>query len=161
MEVVTMDWIIAGWQWFDTRSVKWTVGATFSTISSGAIVRMQKHTVFIDGRGDILVANDAWKWLLGLSVRLFPIHAWPTARAKRIWQMLQIFQKLQCLTDTSILIVICPCFIYVLTRNRSNDNPFLAYTRPFHPVYLALLLWWPEALWPCISHITASHDWNL
>ena len=106
-------------------------GATFSTISSGAIVRMQKkNTVFIHGRGIILVANDAQKRLLGLSVRLFPVHARPTARAERTRQMLQIFQKLECLTDPSILTMICKRFIYVLTRNWSNDNPFLVYNRP-------------------------------
>ena len=106
-------------------------GATFSTISSGAIVRMQKkNTVFIHGRENILVANDAKKRLLGLSVRLFPVHARPTARAERTRQMLQIFQKLQCLTDPSILTMICKRFIYVLTRNWSNDNPFLVYNRP-------------------------------
>ena len=45
--------------------------------------------------------------------------------------MLQIFQKLHCLTDKSILTMICKRFMYLLTRNRSNDNPFLAYNWPF------------------------------
>ena len=45
--------------------------------------------------------------------------------------MLQIFQKLQCLTDPSILTMSCKRFIYVLTGNWSNDNPFLVYNRPF------------------------------
>ena len=58
-------------------------------------------------------------------------HAWPTAWAERTLQMLQIFQKLQCLTDPSILTMICKRFIYVLTRNWSNDDPFLVYNRPF------------------------------
>ena len=40
-------------------------------------------------------------------------------------------KKLQYLTDTSILTMICK-HIYQLTRNRSNDNPFLAYNRPFN-----------------------------
>ena len=52
-----------------------------------------------------------------------------TSRKTR--QMLQIFQKLQCLTDPSILTMIYKRFIYVLTRNWSNDNPFLVYNRPF------------------------------
>ena len=60
-----------------------------------------------------------------------PVHARQTARAEEVRQMLQIFQKLQCLTDTSILTMICKRFVYLLTRNRSNDNPFLAYNRPF------------------------------
>ena len=41
------------------------------------------------------------------------------------------YSKWQCLTDTSILTMICTRYIYVLTRNRNNDNPFLAYNRPF------------------------------
>ena len=68
---------------------------------------------------------------MGLSVRLFPVHARPTVRAERTRQMLQIFQKLQYLTDTSTLTMICKRFIYVLTRNWSNDDPFLAYNQPF------------------------------
>ena len=99
-----------------------------------AVVRLsecRKNTVFIHGRGNILVANDALKRLLGLSVRLFPVHARPTARAERTRQMLQILKKLQCLTDPSILTMICKRFIYVLTRNRSNDNQVLVYNRPF------------------------------
>ena len=91
----------------------------------------EKRIVFINRRGNILVANDALKRLLGLSVQLFPVHARPTAQAEGTRQMLQIFQKLQCLTDASILAMICTRFIYVLTSNRSNDNPFLAYNRPF------------------------------
>ena len=39
--------------------------------------------------------------------------------------MLQIFQKLQCLADTSVVTMICTGFICVLTRNRSYDNPFV------------------------------------
>ena len=119
-------------------------GATFSTISSVAIVRMQKKTVFIHGRGYILVANDAKKRLLGLSVRLFPVHARPTARAERTRQMLQIFQKLQCLTDPSILIMICKRFIYVLTRNWSNDNPFLVYNFNISSDRFPCLRAWPQ-----------------
>ena len=103
-------------------------GATFSTISSGAIVRMQKKTQFLFTEEETFwLPMTRSKRLLGLSVRLFPVHARPTARAERTRQMLQIFQKLQCLTDPSILTLICKRFIYVLTRNWSNDNPFLVY----------------------------------
>ena len=109
------------------------MGATFSTISSGAIVRMQKNTLFL------FTEEETFWWPMTRrsdcrgcqSTELFPVHARPTARAEGIRQMLQIFQKLQCLTDTSILAMICTRFIYVLTRNLNNHNPFLAYNRPF------------------------------
>ena len=41
-----------------------------------------------------------------------------------------IKRKLQCLTDISILTMICTRFSCVLTRNRSNGNSF-PYNRPF------------------------------
>ena len=52
----------------------------------------------------------------GLSVRLFLVHARPTVRAKK---------------DTSMPTMIFARFVCVLARNRSNDNPFLAYTWAF------------------------------
>ena len=78
----------------------------------------EKHAVLFMGEKTV--------WLpimLGLSVRLLPVHL---AQAERTWQMLYIFQKL-CLTDTSIPTMIYTHFIFVLTNNPSNDNPFLAY----------------------------------
>ena len=130
VKVVAMDKKLVGWQRFDTRSIKWTVSAKLWFISSGAIVRMQKNTVFIHRRGNILVGNDALKRLLGLLVGLIPVHARPTARAEMTRQILQIFQKLQSLTDTLTLTIIFTRFIYVLTRNRSYDDPSFAYNRP-------------------------------
>ena len=56
--VVAMVNKIVAWQRFESRSAKWTVGAKFWTTSSDEIVRMQKkHTVFMNGRGNIIVAN--------------------------------------------------------------------------------------------------------
>ena len=83
------------------------------------------------GLSTFLVANDAQKLLLGRSVRSFPVHGQPTARADRTRQMLQICQKLQCLANTSILTMIYTRSICVRTRNRSNGNPFLVCNRPF------------------------------
>ena len=126
-------WIkIVGWQRFDTRSVKWTVVQHFQLSTVVRLSESRENTLFLFTEEEtfwlpMTRRSGCWGWL---SVRLFPVHARLTARAKRARQMLQIFKKLQCLTDTSILSMICKRFIDLLNRNRSNDNPFLAYNQP-------------------------------
>ena len=65
--------------------------------------------------------------------------------------MLQIFPKLQCLTDTLILIMISTLLVGLPTINRSNDNSSLACNRPFQLSTFAatatrLLVRYPSAL---------------
>ena len=52
---------VYGQQWFETISVKWTLGAKFWTISSGAIVRMQKNTEWFFAIG---WSNPAQKYIV-------------------------------------------------------------------------------------------------
>ena len=50
-KVVAMDKKLVGWQWFDTRSVKWMVSAYLWSISIGALVKMQiKHCFYSRNR---------------------------------------------------------------------------------------------------------------
>ena len=102
-------------------------GPTFSTISSRAIVRMQKDTLFLFTEEEIFWRRSGcWGCRSGYFRFMLDQQHEPRAR-----QMLQMFQKLQCLNDTSILTKICKRLVYPLTRNRSNGNLFLAYNRPF------------------------------
>ena len=66
-----------------------------------------KNTVFIHERGNILVANDSQKQLLGQDMAI-------------------VASKWHINTNHDFI-----CFIYVLTRTRNTDNKFLAYNRPF------------------------------
>ena len=59
--------------------------------------------------------------IAGAVGKAIPVLARPTARPERTREMLQIFQKLQCWTDTMILTTIDICFICVLTNNWRND----------------------------------------
>ena len=108
-------------------------GATFSTISSGAIVRMQKKTQFLFTKEETFwlpMTRRSGCWGCRSGYFRFMLDRQHEPKGHR--QMLQIFQKLQCLTDPSILTMICKRFIYVLTRNWSNDNPFLCIIGPFN-----------------------------
>ena len=66
----------------------------------------------------------------GMMVRLFPIQVWPKVWRKKTHKVLQIFQNLQCLNNTSILTMIRTHIICVLTRYQRTDNSFLWNTRP-------------------------------
>ena len=107
-------------------------GATFSTISSGAIVRMQKKTQFLFTEEEtfwlpMTRRSGCWGCRSGYFRFMLDRQHEPKGHGK----CCKYLKKLQCLTDPSILTMICKRFIYVLTRNWSNDNPFLVYNRPF------------------------------
>ena len=78
-----------------------------------------------------------WRWRIEVvagAVGLVISNSYSTdSSSPRTQQMLQIFQNLQCWTDTAIRTMICTRFIFLLTGNRSNHNPFLACNRPFQP----------------------------
>ena len=108
--------------------------AIFSTISSGAIIRMQKNTLF-------LFTEEETFWLpmtrrsgcrsCRSDYFLFMLDR--QHKPKRHGKCCKYSENYNVKTDTSILTMICKRFIYLLTRNRSNDNPFLASNRPFQP----------------------------
>ena len=96
--------------------------------------KAQKHTVFIHGRTNILVANDAHKLrsgCYGCRPGCFRFSLDRQNRPKMARQLLQILQKLQGLTDTSVLTMIFTGFICLLARIRSGDDPFQSYNQPF------------------------------
>ena len=70
-------------------------------------------------------------------------------------QMLQIFQKLQCLTDTSILTMICKRFIYVLTIIKLMTILFLCIIGPFNCQHLQRPLPMSASVTPVHSDVSA------
>ena len=87
------DFKLALTQRFDISPVKWMVDIAFSTVSSGAIVRIQSNTVLFTKEETfwlpMIHRRDCW----GCRSDYFQ------TRDERT-QMLQIFRKLQCLTST-------------------------------------------------------------
>ena len=151
---------IVGCQRFDTRPVKWTADAKFSTISCCAIVRMQKqHCFYSQNR-----KHSGWQWLVeavagAVSLAISGSHSNDSMRLKDTINV--NIKKNTILTDT-IPTMICTRFIRVLSRNRSYDNPFLAYNRPFQLSISSSrfpCLWaWPQ----CTCRWVHSKDsWKL
>ena len=115
-------WLPTIWHYIN----KMNGGTPFSTISSRAIVRMQKNTLFLfTEEKTFWLPMTRWSGCWGCRSGYFQFKLNRQHKPK-------IFQNLQCLTDASILITICKRPIYALTRDRSSDHPFLAYNRPFN-----------------------------
>ena len=107
------------------------VGATFSTLSSGAIVRMQKTRCFYSWKRKHSGCQWRIEVIAGASGPAISSLCSTGSTNRTDMANVANILKLQCLTDISILTLISHASWMYWPGIGSNDNPFLACNRPF------------------------------